>query len=248
MTLTCWSRVFIRGRVVGPDGEAVKGVLVTAVGEGITLNDSPRGEQFLLGPLPAGSFSVRASTMLGGLANAEPVTVPAGTTDLVLKMRPGGCVAISVLDSRGNPAAGLMVWVMSEATSEGDLGVMTEEQGKAKLGGRPPGSYTLSAASKEGEFACARGVQVAASGANTEVELRLEPAARLNLRVLPEMPKGVDVQILQGGKRIGHGLVGGDPLVVVPEGGPSHPAGAQVRRRAQRRTVRRPGSDGGRST
>lgn len=217
MTLTCWRGLYIRGTVVDPAGEPVDGAFVTAAGQGIFVYDNAAGGSFSTGPLAPGSYAVRASNFGGGFADAEAVNVRTGAEDLFLELRRGARVSVTVLDSRAVPASNVMVWALAER-AEDSMGTFTNAEGKAQFDGRLPGPYTFSASTPAGEFAMARVVVLVPERDIVDVDLRLEPAARLRIRVVPSTEKGMGAVILVDGRPIEYGLLDENPVVVVPAG------------------------------
>jgi carboxypeptidase family protein len=223
VTLTCWRGLYVSGRVLGPGDEVTErshvfGILVGSTGGRFVVDAETEGGEFSLGPLPPGSYNVRATCFGGPFSDAAIVTAVAGTEDVLLRLGHGASLEVEVLDGRGNPAPGTMVWVLADDGGvAGTIGMVTDAEGKAGLDGRRPGVYTLSASSPAGEFVRVRDVQLV-PGATTPIELRMVPSARLRLRVPPERARGLSVRVLQDGHPIAFGLLGGDPLVTVPPG------------------------------
>jgi hypothetical protein len=223
VTLTCWRELYVRGRVLGPDGEAAEGfvfgILVDSTGARFAEGATAQEGKFSLGPLPPGSYEVRASNYSGPLSDSEAVTVEAGAEDVVLRLVCGASVAVTVFDARGNPAQSTRLWVLEQGEAgSSPIGIMTEADGKASVDGRRPGAYTFSASTPVGEFARVSDVQLVPGAAPTTVELRMEPAARLRIRLPPERARGVYVRLLQDGRAIAYGFINGDSLVTVPPG------------------------------
>jgi len=219
VTLTCWRGLFLRGTVVGPDEEPVKGAFLSAVGEGIVATGNARRGQFSIGPLPPGSYEVLASGHQNRFAPAEPVRARAGTDDLVLHLGRGASVWVHVLDSSGSPSSRTMVFFLEESGAEGSsLGIFTGPDGSVPFHGTAGGTYTISASTAAGEFAMTRGVRLASGSRAEQIELHLEPAARLKIVVVPELPQSVSAKLFMNGLPIGFALLDGDPLAVVPPG------------------------------
>jgi hypothetical protein len=223
VTLTCWRGLYVGGRVLGPDGSAadgcyVSGLFVVPRGARFVVYGTAHGGEFSLGPLVPGSYEVRASSTGGAFSDSEPVTVEAGTEDIVLRLGSGASVTVEVRDARGNPATDTMVWVLAqEGGDEGSIGIMTDGGGQASIDGRPPGAYTFSASTAAGEFGVVHDIALVAAEP-TRVQLHLEPAARLRIRVPPERARGISVRLLRDGRHIAYAMLGGDPLVSVPPG------------------------------
>lgn len=187
LTLICWCGLFLSGTVTGPEGEPVSSGYVSFSGEvdGIHCFANDSG-MFSIGPLPPGSYELRATSDFGDLVDTEHRTVLAGTKDIEIVLHRGLSVSVRVLDARGNPVAGAVVWIFSGR----DYGNRTRSRagGEAKFENLPAQSFSISA-SAAGEFALERGVTPIIGGPR-EVELNLAPASRLRVEVLhgPEVP------------------------------------------------------------
>jgi len=112
-----------------------------------------------------------------------------------------------------------MVFFLEESGAEGSsLGIFTGPDGSVPFHGTAGGTYTISASTAAGEFAMTRGVRLASGSRAEQIELHLEPAARLKIVVVPELPQSVSAKLFMNGLPIGFALLDGDPLAVVPPG------------------------------
>jgi len=213
--LTCWRGLYLRGRVLGPDGETISAGYVTAQGEGGFADDNFRQGEFAVGPLPGGPFVVRASVPgASGLAPSAGARFEAGTEGIELVLRRAASLSVRVLDARGSAVPDAMVWVLAAPGSEGSGGgTFTQGDGTASFPGLVPETYALSASSPAGEFALEPALALAAGEAR-DVELVLAPAARLRIEILPLPEPRMHVEILQHGMPVS--LVVGSEHPVVP--------------------------------
>ncbi|MEQ1892800.1 MAG: sigma-70 family RNA polymerase sigma factor [Planctomycetota bacterium] len=218
VTLTCWRGLYVKGQVLSPDGDVLRSAHVTALGAETFADSNTRDGTFTLGPLPAGTFSVRATANdVRGLAPSESVSVEAGAEHLELVLQRGAGLTVRVLAPDGNGAIDAMVWVLAEPGSEGGLGQQTTAKGLAEFPALGPGTYSLSASSAAGEFALLRGLRLD-EGSTRDVALRLAPAARLRLEILPRPEPRMSVEILQDGCPIAHAVWSESPVVPLAPG------------------------------
>jgi hypothetical protein len=218
----CWRELWLAGNVVGPGGEPVlePDVLVSASTDGFATAKSARDGAFRLGPVPPGRYRLTANAFGGTLGPSEPVMADAGALDLVLRLRPGASLHVRVVDAGGNPARGVMLWATHEA-ERGASGFQTDDAGVVERSGLLAGAYTLTVSGRDGEYAQREGVRLApvASGSPGEpLELRLEPAARLRLRVPAAHGPQPSVTIRQAGRVVALALPDEDASVSVPPG------------------------------
>ena len=214
LRLTCWRGLYLTGRVLGPDREVIQSGFVSAIGAGGWFDDNFRRGAFSLGPVPPGEYVLIAQAHSDDLASSKAVTFEAGERDIELVLRRGARLSVRVLDSQGRAADGAVVWVL--APGDG-AGTFTRADGLASFGSVSPGTYALSASSEAGEFALLRMITLA-EGDSRELELRLAPAARLRLDILPRAELGMNVEILQDGLLISLAVLVEGSAVALPPG------------------------------
>jgi hypothetical protein len=179
-------------------------------------DENMRDGEFSVGPLPAGPFQVVAKA--GAYADSEPLSVEAGASDLVLRLRPGAGVGVRVLGADGGRGSGLMLWAVHEQHAELCTGTFTDEAGEVALTGLLPGTWTLTASDPSGGFGVLHGVPLTAGVDPPTVVLQLELAARLRLSVPTALTAGNGVRILRAGREVAFAIPSESPLVSVPAG------------------------------
>jgi hypothetical protein len=185
VTLTCWHGLFLSGVVLDPEGARVSAGHVSVWDEAMSrsLMADLKDGAFSIGPLAAGSYRVRAVSDDPTLSDLEPHLVAAGTTGIEIVLRRGSGLSVRVLDARGDPAAGQLVWILSAAGGKYGNRIRSDASGRVKFDSLPPGTFSLSTSTAAGEFALERGVTLGAGSAPRELELRLVPARRVRIEV-----------------------------------------------------------------
>src|SRR6185503_17885810 len=217
LTLICSPGLFLRGTVKGPEGEPVLSGYVDAMGEDMSTMANLRDGAFSIGPLAPGSYALRAISDDDALVDSEPHIVAAGTEGIEIVLHRGASVSVRVLDARCNPAVDVPVWILSETPRYGNR-VHTRIDGTAALANVPPGTFSLSAATAAGEFALARGVSLGATGAPREIELRLEPAARLRVEVRNGPGVAMQTVLFLDGDPVGYMFLDEGPVTALAQG------------------------------
>ncbi len=196
----------VRGRVLGPDGvtpaRSARG-LVRAKRHGtgmlVTAQTTNDGE-FTLGPLLPGKWTLAA--MAPGSTvhrQSEDVEVDAGATNVVLRLRPAVELLVRVVDSQGEPVPSVEVRVTPERWP--DLRGDSDADGRARIGGIPPGTVSVGCTLPDGRWGVAGAVPVAADAAN-EVEVVLQQGVRATFRLAGEAESAALV-ILRDGATVG---------------------------------------------
>lgn len=186
LTLRVYRGLFLRGRVVGPNGEAVGCASVHAMGmdvPGFLYELCRKDGSFELGPLVPGRFRLQAETHPDyGYADSEPVVASPGEGEIVLRLRPCGALRGRL---RGLPDAGDTVVGISRRGDDVQRLVGCDEDGGFADRGLVPGVYDVCASSAGGFVGAVCGVQVHPDAETPEVILDMEPGGVLELRASP---------------------------------------------------------------
>jgi len=188
-TLVVYRNLFIRGRVVGPGGEPLKGIQVsTARSEGDKLGyfgtqtESRLDGSFDLGPLALGVHEVRAEGW-GKYADAPPRQVQAGTMGVEIRLPLVSKAKGMTVDSRtGKPVACNVqiyrkeFWAWYSTTSGADDGVFEFED-------LEPGTYDVFAVSKSGLVGGRGAVRIREGDRIGNLTIKVSPSGILVARI-----------------------------------------------------------------
>jgi len=171
----------IRGTVLDPQGAPASDQFVWASGEaashGVDCTSAEDGT-FVLGPLVPGRFTLQVSSF--DQTYAEPVEASAGDEGVVLRLLPAGTLRGTVRDG----ATGEVVAATVDYVRVGDEGAGMAEcgDGHFRLGGLEPGTYELCARASGMRIGRLGGLVVRSGEETRDLELRLEPGARLRVK------------------------------------------------------------------
>lgn len=173
--------------------------------------DSGRSGNYVLGPVPVGSFFLRADPEVldfrmqqyfsgaSVLPNATPINIAAGvtTSNINFALSPAGYISGMVTDSAGTPLDGIDLDAYAAETGERILtGAITDAGGVYALGPVAPGRYLLRCDPEiEQGFALeyysgkplrarADAITVEAFLGTTNIDFTLDPAASISGRVI----------------------------------------------------------------
>jgi hypothetical protein len=209
---------FLKGRVLDPAGRLAQDCSVSAQGAYTYENTKTdeRGE-FTLGPLAPGRWKLEAGRFGKPHAVSEPIEVDAGSTGIVLHLRPGGSIAGEVVDRRTGERCRSDLFV-SSADPDGWL-LTSSEDGTFRCDGLLPATYTLAAKTRDGRIGTRAGVAVEAGACTEDVRVEVAPGSTLGLRY-EGAAKSVDCQILLDGIAIDWASLEGGRAqdVLVPPG------------------------------
>lgn len=206
--------LFVRGRVVAPDGTTgVQGYVATVSGAHFGVNTDAQGA-FELGPLAAGKVRIDGSAY-GTFLDSEPIEVEPPADGILLRLRPGAEVSGRVVDELGN---GVRAAITVAGSNGGMTLTRTQPDGAFRLDGFAPGSYVLFASTADGRAGLLAGVLLDPSAPVADQRVVLAPGATVRVR---HDARGFGrVRFLRDGAMIGgDGLEGGSNLTqVVPAG------------------------------
>lgn len=184
LLLTLDLDLFLRGIVLGPDGNVLAGAQVLALpgASGGTLQAlTALDGTFRIGPVQRGAFELRATDDACACA-AEPRQVSTGDGEVLLEVLETGTLAVRVERPADEPAFEVEEVVL-EAVGTGIIvdRPARPEPDRFLLAGLRAGAYDVNARSTDGRMAVARGVQVHAGAEATECVLALVPTAHVEL-------------------------------------------------------------------
>lgn len=177
-----WRGVVISGQVLDPWGKPAPEESLYASSE--TVGGSARGRSdadgaFRLGPLVPGEYLLHTGPF-SKYASAEPVSAPAGATNVVLKLREAGGVAGIVVDGAGGGPVASSMWVSFRGVGKRS-GARSEADGLFERTGLEPGVYDIAASAPDGLAGVLPGVEVRAGEQATDLRVELRPGARLTV-------------------------------------------------------------------
>jgi hypothetical protein len=121
------------------------------------------------------------------LTNAEPVIVAAGTTDVVLELRPGAEIRGEVI---GTVSASIPPCEVTLLSADGVLrGSISSLDGKLTLVRLPPGAYFITASTVDGRFGVSQRLELALGEHLDGVRIELRAGATLELHG----PVGIEI-------------------------------------------------------
>ena len=196
--------LYVSGTVIDSDGAIAPkcGVRLSMEGTHVFVFDNGNDDsgEFKIGPLPAGRCTLHAGGMGDKYAQAEPVEVDAGASDVVLRVQLGGVIRGRIVDASGRTRE----CQMTLANVDAERGIMMNgsRDGVFEFNGLLAGAYTVSATTGEGLFGSRGGLVLGTGGALENIEIVLGPGATLKLRYDGEHPFA-SMQIAVGGNVVG---------------------------------------------
>jgi hypothetical protein len=182
--------MYIRGRVLRPDGTAMDSSSVAIYAGSTQLHHSANAVclfdgSFVLGPLLAGTYNVVARENVE-FADSQSVEVVAGAMDVVLTLRGRASLAGRVVEVAGGPGVRAMLLNHPEDA----LGI-TSTQNTLPDGGFEyrmlnPGRLSLTAYTADGRFGILPSINLASGEQRRDVEVLLSPGAKLRVRASNE--------------------------------------------------------------
>jgi protocatechuate 3,4-dioxygenase beta subunit len=197
VTLRVHRGLFIRGRVLDPDGKPASdaGVDATASSNGLGPHcECGADGTFAIGPVGPGKYTLIADA-IERFANSDPVEAEAGASDVVLRLKAGGGLRGRVVDTRtGKPCAAEMILtprVPGKGLFGTGEGFGVDDNGMVDRQGLPPGDYDLAARTEDGCFGILPGLTVVAGEKGKEFVLPVSPGGTLNIRYAGEHPSAL---------------------------------------------------------
>jgi hypothetical protein len=181
LTLHTQRGLFITAKVFDPNGQpTLASIMGRPEGDlgGIMLSNNTVDRECAIGPLMPGRYLVHAFGR-GGACDSEEISVEAGARDVELHLRAGGSIHGTTIDAITRAPTSCKVYV-THAESDG-YGWLPESSGTFEVNGIPGGLYDLAASTTDGRCGIARNVEVKPGAAATNIEIALQPAARVQI-------------------------------------------------------------------
>jgi hypothetical protein len=185
VNLTAWSDLFIRGKVLDPQGKAFSHAYVMGSDPETHINVSAETDasgEFVLGPLADGVYFVSAEPWHGAsLVQSEDQQLRAGTSDVVIRLRPGGQIRIQWTGPDGATTA--RVQLRPQLGTEGTSSEMSQLRPGAReqiVFDVEPGIYSVSVVSGS-LCGVLSGIQVGAGDDIGPFDLAVRPAGRVRV-------------------------------------------------------------------
>jgi hypothetical protein len=200
VTLVVHRGLAIRGRVVLPGGQPRQGCSLFAVHEESGFAVSARsGEEgrFVLAPLVAGDYRLEATPADHHrfAVGPAPVLARAGDEDVVVRLEVGGVVSGRVVDRlTGRPVRAVVDLLPRSLPGRGEAQRFeTGKDGRFEFRHVPPGGHELTARTGRRALATRSGLAVERGQEVADVQLALEPAARVTFLLAGEVDGLVQV-------------------------------------------------------
>ena len=178
---------------------------------------SNNGGLFRLGPLMREMFTLKANRF-GRFADSEPELVAAGTSSVILRVQAGAYIQGTVSDVLDGENTEV---VASRVETNDNTAIITNSNahGEFMLGGLTAGTYKLCARDSAGRAATGRAVFVPAGARITNLDLKLNPGARLEIRYTGQADM-VNFQVRSDGAMVATGSLvkDGASVQIVPAG------------------------------
>jgi hypothetical protein len=186
--------LYVRGRVLRPDGISAGSTVVFAVCDepsGVMSAQSQSDGQFSLGPFAPGELRLMASGTKG-LADSEYVRAQAGSEELVLQLRQAARLQVFAVDAAtGAPVLARFYLQARPPVHSRQIREMMNPSSMAaglEIDGLLEGIYDISALTPDGRIGVAREVRVGNGAPSAPATLRVAPAAKLRVRLQGNTP------------------------------------------------------------
>ncbi len=187
LTLHVSRGLYIRGRVLAPNGEGAPNVWVNGF---VPPRDGPEGVSterdgnFAFGPVGPGTFTL-TTTAVGRFASSDPVQANGGDSGIVLRLKQGGTIRGRVVDGvTGAACAAQLVFGIEDSLSDSSdycMQTTTQPDGSFASAGFRVGRWSVTASTADGRFAQHAHIDVAPGSDSGELVLALSPGGMLHL-------------------------------------------------------------------
>ena len=185
--------LYVRGRVVDPQGKPVRTFLKLRAADGNNAwSDQSGGDgTFIAGPVGEGAFLVTADPPLwGSFAASEDLPVKAGDLDALVKLRQGASLEASIVDDEsGDACKGRIILSLRGGDSAGRTLNLSQDPTHFSCTCVLPGIYDVMARTQDGRVGIVRGVDIQ-TNATADLVVRVKPAAKLRARLEGKYPWG----------------------------------------------------------
>lgn len=184
--------LYIRGQVLDPNGEPVAEAGVLGWQSALRLSTWSTvqgGDEFVLGPLTRGTYSISASGE--SFCDSDPVECTTDTSGVVLRLKLGGSISGTVIDGDTKQPFPAAV-TYSRSSVGGGYGLThSSSEGAFTFTGLESDLYAISANDSRGRVAIAHGIEVTAGKETKGVRLLLEAGAIARVRYDGDEPSGL---------------------------------------------------------
>jgi len=184
------SGLYVRGRVVRPDGSTGVSAMVYAVCDepaGTLWAQSQPDGQFSLGPFAPGELRLMASGT-DGLADSEYVRVQAGSEEVLLQLRQAARLQMFAVDAATSAPALARFYLRSRSPVESlHMREMMDPSSAAsglEVNGLLEGTYDISALTSDGRVGVTREIRVSGDTPSAQAVVRVGASAKLRVRLL----------------------------------------------------------------
>jgi hypothetical protein len=203
LTLQVSRGLYIRGRVLDPDGNGAASGYVqpefSEVQPELSVRTSSDGS-FSLGPLMPGTVTLVANGE--GFAPSDEVSASAGTSGIVLHLKPGSRIHGRVVDGGTGEGCQAQIMYWPEQPGPGPRGrgwaSSSEADGTFQASGLAQGRYAVTARSEDGRFAQQVGIDIASGAESGDVLLQLTRGARIRVTYRGSQPSALVLVRCQG--------------------------------------------------
>jgi hypothetical protein len=178
VTLEASRGLYIRGRVICPDGEDVRLTQIYARSQYGDLQLTERGDSFRLGPLEPVEHRLVAFGG-GAFSDSAAVTVLPGS-DVELILTEGGAIAVTFVDAETREPCEARAALV--ALGRGGRSFRPALLPRVTFGGLRPGVYQVSGSTADGRFGRIERIEIAAGERKEDLVVEVRPGATLTVR------------------------------------------------------------------
>jgi uncharacterized GH25 family protein len=213
--------LFIRGRVLAPDGQPMNEAAVSFGRKGtpaIHEAHPDKNGEFTIGPLEEGEWNLKASARFMH-ADSDEVVAKAGDSGVVLRLKAAGSLSGTVIASETGSGAVAKLVVGPSGDEKGAFQTGCGQDGRFEFVGLAPGDYDIFARASGDWVGLRRGIRVEPNVETRGVTIDLVRGARLTIRYQGQL-EGASLRLLGGGASLGWSYVakGSWTTVTVPAG------------------------------